>query len=171
MTDRSILTSIWTAVLAALVAILSGFGITGKPASAASSAPAPAPAAADSAATAVRRPAVAARRTWRAMMRGGSLPPTIKQRIHAEAHGKTPSVRRSTTAAAMGADAGTASRTLTSTAAPASAHTAAHAAGPAAAQTAGHAAVPTAAAAAPTAEPAGTAAAAGAARNALALAA
>ncbi|WP_328789716.1 DUF6344 domain-containing protein [Streptomyces sp. NBC_00273] len=159
MTDRSILTSIWTAVLAALVAILSGFGITGKPASAASSAPAPAPAAADTAATAVRRPAVAARRTWRAMMRGGSLPPTIKQRIHAEAHGKTPSVRRSTTAAAMGAGAGTASRTLTSSAVPASAHTA------------GHAAVPAGAVAAPTAESAGTAAAAGAARNALALAA
>ncbi|AWZ06577.1 hypothetical protein DRB96_03870 [Streptomyces sp. ICC1] len=37
------------------------------------------------------------------MMRGGSLPPTIKQRIRAEAHGKTPSVRRSTTAAALAA--------------------------------------------------------------------
>ncbi len=35
------------------------------------------------------------------MMRGGSLPPTIKQRIRAEAHGKAPSVRRSTTAASL----------------------------------------------------------------------
>ncbi|MFB6558589.1 DUF6344 domain-containing protein [Streptomyces sp. NPDC056400] len=156
MTDRSILTSIWTAVLAALVAILSGFGITGKPAPATASAPAPA--AADTAATAVRRPAVAARRTWRAMMRGGSLPPTIKQRIHAEAHGKTPSVRRSTTAAAMGAGDGTVSRTTTPAAAPAGAHNAEHAA------------VPAAAVEAPTAESAGPAAA-GAARNALALAA
>ncbi|WP_190620411.1 DUF6344 domain-containing protein [Streptomyces venezuelae] len=154
MTQRSILTSIWTSVLAALVAILSGFGITVKPAAAA--APAPAPAAEGAAATAVRRPAVAARRTWRAMMRGGSLPPTIKQRIHAEAHGKTPSVRRSTTAAAMGAGAGagagatTASHARTSSAAPA--------------------AVP-AAAAAPGAEAAGPAVAAGGVRDALALAA
>lgn len=87
MTHRSIITSIWTSVLAALVALLSGFGLAAKSASAVASVPAPA--AAGTAATAVRRPAVAARRTWRAMMRGGSLPPTIKQRIHAEAHGKT----------------------------------------------------------------------------------
>ncbi|MFF4447306.1 DUF6344 domain-containing protein [Streptomyces sp. NPDC001502] len=153
MTHRSIITSIWTSVLAALVAILSGFGLAAKSASAVASVPAPAAAA--TAATAVRRPAVAARRTWRAMMRGGSLPPTIKQRIHAEAHGKTPSVRRSTTAAAMGAGAGTAPRTLTSAAAPAAAHTA----------------VPAAAVAAPAAGSAVPAVATGAARDALALAA
>ncbi|MFE5719598.1 DUF6344 domain-containing protein [Streptomyces erythrochromogenes] len=46
-------------------------------------------------------------------MRGGSLPPTLKQRIRAEAHGKTPGVRRSTTAAAMGAAPGTTARVLT----------------------------------------------------------
>ncbi len=46
------------------------------------------------------------------MMRGGSLPPTLKQRIRAEAHGKTPGVRRSTTAAAMGAAPGAAARVL-----------------------------------------------------------
>ncbi|WP_405814915.1 MULTISPECIES: DUF6344 domain-containing protein [unclassified Streptomyces] len=119
MAHRSILTSIWTSVLAALVALLSGFGLAGKSASA--QAVASTPAAAGTAATAVRRPAFAARRTWRAMMRGGSLPPTIKQRIRAEAHGKTPSVRRSTTAAAMGAGTATASRTLTPVAAPAAA--------------------------------------------------
>ncbi|MFD5410905.1 DUF6344 domain-containing protein [Streptomyces nojiriensis] len=157
MTQRSILTSIWTAVLAALMAVLSGFGITGKSAPAAASAPAPA--AAGTEATAVRRPAVAARRTWRAMMRGGSLPPTIKQRIHAEAHGKTPSVRRSTTAAAMGAGAGTASLTPTSGAAPAAARTAARTS------------VPAAAVAAPTTESAVPPVAVGAARDALALAA
>lgn len=94
MAQRSILTSIWTSVLAALVALLASLGFGGKAAPAAASVSAPAAPAA-----AVRRPAFTARRTWRAMMRGGSLPPTIKQRIRAEAHGKTPSVRRSTTAA------------------------------------------------------------------------
>ncbi|MFD3678516.1 DUF6344 domain-containing protein [Streptomyces sp. NPDC058613] len=104
MAHRSTVTSIWTAVLAALVALLASLGFGGKaaPAVPGVSAPAvPAPAAATT-----RRAAVTARRTWRAMMRGGSLPPTIKQRIRAEAHGKTPSVRRSTTAAAMGAGSG-----------------------------------------------------------------
>ncbi|MEV7832022.1 DUF6344 domain-containing protein [Streptomyces subrutilus] len=106
MAHRTTVTSIWTAVLAALVALLASLGFGGKaaPAVAGVSAPAvPAPAAVTG-----RRAAVTARRTWRAMMRGGSLPPTIKQRIRAEAHGKTPSVRRSTTAAAMGAGAGAA---------------------------------------------------------------
>ncbi|MEV7556412.1 DUF6344 domain-containing protein [Streptomyces sp. NPDC089795] len=123
MTHRSILTSIWTSVLAVLMAVLSGFGFAVKSAPAAASAPA-AEGTAGTEATAVRRP-VAARRSWRAMMRGGSLPPTIKQRIRAEAHGKTPSVRRSTTAAAMGAGTGTTSRPLTSAAvsAPAASHT------------------------------------------------
>ncbi|MGW7330477.1 DUF6344 domain-containing protein [Streptomyces sp. NPDC054840] len=121
MAHRSILTSIWTFVLAALAAILSGFGLAMKSAPAVASTPA---ATAGPEATAVRRPVVAARRTWRAMMRGGSLPPTIKQRIRAEAHGKTPSVRRSTTAAAMGAGAGAASRTPASSAVSAATHTA-----------------------------------------------
>ncbi|MBW5484730.1 DUF6344 domain-containing protein [Streptomyces bambusae] len=40
-------------------------------------------------------------RSWREAVRGGSLPPTIAQRIRAEAHGSSPSVRRSTTAAAV----------------------------------------------------------------------
>ncbi|WP_033223338.1 DUF6344 domain-containing protein [Streptomyces virginiae] len=148
MTQRSILTSIWTSVLAVLMAVLSGFGLAVKSAPAAAALAAAGTEGAE--ATAVRRPAVAARRSWRAMMRGGSLPPTIKQRIRAEAHGKTPSVRRSTTAAAMGAGtgSGTASRTSTSPAAPA----------------APHAAVPAPAAAVP-------AAATGAARDGLALAA
>ncbi|WP_326589220.1 DUF6344 domain-containing protein [Streptomyces sp. NBC_01294] len=123
MAHRSILTSIWTSVLAALVALLSSLGLGGKVAPAAAAASVPAPARTVPTTASVRRPAVAARRTWRAMMRGGSLPPTIKQRIRAEAHGKTPSVRRSTTAAAMGAGQVTATaaatRTLTSVAAPA----------------------------------------------------
>ncbi|MGW7450265.1 DUF6344 domain-containing protein [Streptomyces sp. NPDC054787] len=109
MAHRSILTSIWTSVLAVLAALLGFLGLAGKAAPVAAGVPAPA-----AAATARRRPAVVARRTWRAMMRGGSLPPTIKQRIRAEAHGKTPSVRRSTTAAAMAGARETGGTSLTS---------------------------------------------------------
>ncbi|MFE4262915.1 DUF6344 domain-containing protein [Streptomyces sp. NPDC056883] len=108
MAHRSTITSIWTTVLAALVAVLASLGFGGKTAQAAatplSSSPAAAPAA-----VAANRPAFMARRTWRAMMRGGSLPPTIKQRIRAEAHGKTPSVRRSTTALSSGSGTGSGS--------------------------------------------------------------
>lgn len=98
MAHRSTITSIWTTVLAALVALFASLGFGGKaaPAAAASISSPVAPATATAS-----RPAFMARRTWRAMMRGGSLPPTIKQRIRAEAHGKTPSVRRSSTAAAL----------------------------------------------------------------------
>ncbi|MEU7064136.1 DUF6344 domain-containing protein [Streptomyces sp. NPDC053429] len=101
MALRSTVTSFWTTVLAALVAILAGLGFDVKAATAA-----PATVAAPPVPAPRRRPAMVARRTWRAMMRGGSLPPTIKQRIRAEAHGKSPSVRRSTTALAAGGLAG-----------------------------------------------------------------
>ncbi|MFE2548809.1 DUF6344 domain-containing protein [Streptomyces sp. NPDC059355] len=98
MAHRITVTSIWTAVVAVLVVLLASLGFGAKAAPAAN---APAPAPSRRAAAAVRRPArPMGRRSWRAMMRGGSLPPTIKQRIRAEAHGKAPSVRRSTTAAA-----------------------------------------------------------------------
>ncbi|MFI5759579.1 MULTISPECIES: DUF6344 domain-containing protein [unclassified Streptomyces] len=103
MAHRSTITSIWTTVLAALMALLASLGFGGKVAQAAATPLSSSPAA--PAAVAVNRPAFMARRTWRAMMRGGSLPPTIKQRIRAEAHGKTPSVRRSTTALAAGSGA------------------------------------------------------------------
>ncbi|AYV28644.1 hypothetical protein EES41_18205 [Streptomyces sp. ADI95-16] len=109
-------TSIWTTVLAALVALFAILGFARKTAPAAASAAGVPVAAAVPATAAVRRPVMMARRTWRAMMRGGSLPPTIKQRIRAEAHGKTPSVRRSTTAAAAlsdGAPAGASAGTPT----------------------------------------------------------
>ncbi|MCX4692107.1 DUF6344 domain-containing protein [Streptomyces sp. NBC_01408] len=114
MAHRTTFTSVWTAVLAALVALFASLGFGGKTAPAPASVPAPAVPA--PAAAGARRTAVTARRTWRAMMRGGSLPPTIKQRIRAEAHGKTPSVRRSTTAAAMGAGSGSADLDLTAAA-------------------------------------------------------
>ncbi|MFD7838791.1 DUF6344 domain-containing protein [Streptomyces sp. NPDC059761] len=106
MAHRITVTSIWTAVVAVVVALLAslGFGAKAAPA-AASTASAPAPS--RRAAVAVLRTArPMGRRSWRAMMRGGSLPPTIKQRIRAEAHGKAPSVRRSTTAAASLAGSG-----------------------------------------------------------------
>ncbi|MEU2179629.1 DUF6344 domain-containing protein [Streptomyces thermolilacinus] len=38
------------------------------------------------------------------MPRERALPPTIKQRIHAEAHGASPAVRRLTTAGVLAAD-------------------------------------------------------------------
>ncbi|WP_037835372.1 DUF6344 domain-containing protein [Streptomyces sp. NRRL S-244] len=101
MAHRITVTSLWTAVVAVVVALLASLGFGAKAAPAvASTAAAPAPSR-RAATAAVRRPArPMGRRSWRAMMRGGSLPPTIKQRIRAEAHGKAPSVRRSTTAAA-----------------------------------------------------------------------
>ncbi|WP_251055319.1 DUF6344 domain-containing protein [Streptomyces sp. ISL-66] len=106
MAHRSTPTSIWTTFLAALVALFTALGFGGKaaPAAAASVSSSLAPAA-----TTVTRPAFMARQTWRAMMRGGSLPPTIKQRIRAEAHGKTPSVRSSRTAAALATGSGSGS--------------------------------------------------------------
>ncbi|KMO98156.1 DUF6344 domain-containing protein [Streptomyces roseus] len=104
MAHRITVTSLWTAVVAVVVALLAalGFGAQSKSAPATAAAGAPVPSRRTTAA--VRRPArPMGRRSWRAMMRGGSLPPTIKQRIRAEAHGKAPSVRRSTTAAASAA--------------------------------------------------------------------
>ncbi|WP_405778982.1 DUF6344 domain-containing protein [Streptomyces sp. NBC_00859] len=53
-------------------------------------APAPAPSAAPAAASATVEPAQVA---WWALPRDRALPPTIKQRIRAEAHGSTPSTR------------------------------------------------------------------------------
>ncbi|MET9465407.1 DUF6344 domain-containing protein [Streptomyces sp. NPDC006544] len=103
MAHRSTITSIWTTFLAALVALFTTLGLGGRAASAVAASPA-SPVAPT--ACTVTRPAFLARQTWRAMMRGGSLPPTIKQRIRAEAHGKTPSVRRSSTAAALAAGSG-----------------------------------------------------------------
>ncbi|AXE27085.1 hypothetical protein C0216_30005 [Streptomyces globosus] len=46
------------------------------------------------------------RRAWPAGVRSAALPPTIKQRIRAEAHGKSPSVRRSAAGATAGARVG-----------------------------------------------------------------
>ncbi|MER7461707.1 DUF6344 domain-containing protein [Streptomyces sp. NPDC097981] len=103
MAHRITVKSVWTAVVAVVVALLASLGFGAKAAKTAPAAPAAPSGLAPSGLTAaVRRPVrPMSRRSWRAMMRGGSLPPTIKQRIRAEAHGKAPSVRRSTTAASL----------------------------------------------------------------------
>ncbi len=99
-------TTLWTLVRTALLRVLAVLGLTRpgttRPAGAAPPAPAgpaasaarvlPAPRAALPALPARLVPAQA-----RASIAGPlerSLPPTIKQRIHAEAHGSSPSVRR-----------------------------------------------------------------------------
>ncbi|MFI5756036.1 DUF6344 domain-containing protein [Streptomyces sp. NPDC051569] len=88
---------LWTVFITAFFAVLASLGLT-APATAAGTAvqqpaeqPVPASAAARRAArTAVGRAAVP---RPRALPRGRSLPPTIKQRIRAEAHGSSPSAR------------------------------------------------------------------------------
>ncbi|MFJ9792343.1 DUF6344 domain-containing protein [Streptomyces globosus] len=106
MAQRTAARSVWTVFTALLLAVLAAFGFRrGKTAAAAvrvGEAPAwatavvPGPAAV---------PGV--RRACPAGVRGAALPPTIKQRIRAEAHGKSPSVRRSAAGAAAGARVGT----------------------------------------------------------------
>ncbi|MFJ2555025.1 MULTISPECIES: DUF6344 domain-containing protein [unclassified Streptomyces] len=91
---------LWTVFLTAFFAVLASLGLTtpatvtvagaAQPTDRAADRPAPAPAAAHRAAVALP----AARATLpRALPRARSLPPTIKQRIRAEAHGSSPSVR------------------------------------------------------------------------------
>ncbi|HEY9370281.1 DUF6344 domain-containing protein [Streptomyces sp.] len=83
----------WTAFISVLVALLGALGLA-TPATAAQQ-PAvsrPEEPAADNAAARVLA-TVPAQANRRAPVRDRSLPPTIKQRIRAEAHGSTPSVR------------------------------------------------------------------------------
>ncbi|MFI6702337.1 DUF6344 domain-containing protein [Streptomyces sp. NPDC050509] len=92
---------LWTVFLTAFFAVLASLGLTtpaaattvagaAQPTDRAADRPAPAPAAAHRAAVALPAP----RATLpRALPRARSLPPTIKQRIRAEAHGSSPSVR------------------------------------------------------------------------------
>lgn len=85
-------TTVWTVILNALFTILSGLGIT-VPRRSRAAAPRPAsasgliPAQADA-------PALPPSPPRSCEPREHSLPPTIKQRIRAEAHGSSPSVRR-----------------------------------------------------------------------------
>ncbi|MFJ7997009.1 DUF6344 domain-containing protein [Streptomyces sp. NPDC096310] len=92
--------TLWTVFLTAFFAVLASLGLTtpaaaatgraAQPADRSADRPAPAPAAAHRAAVAL--PAAGAA-VPRALPRARSLPPTIKQRIRAEAHGSSPSVR------------------------------------------------------------------------------
>ncbi|MFD0267035.1 DUF6344 domain-containing protein [Streptomyces sp. NPDC127106] len=101
MAQRITPSSVWTVVVAVLAALLSALGLRGK----AAAEPAVAAGAAPSRGRSVEVCRPAAPRSRRAVMRSGVLPPTIKQRIRAEAHGGTPSVRRSVAAAAAAARA------------------------------------------------------------------
>ncbi|MYR41206.1 DUF6344 domain-containing protein [Streptomyces sp. SID5910] len=85
---RNKVMKLWTAIVTAFLALCTALGFVTTTASAAvphtethsntEAAPEPAD------------PAAAAPWTW---SRAGALPPTMKQRIHAEAHGKAPSCR------------------------------------------------------------------------------
>ncbi|GGS37459.1 DUF6344 domain-containing protein [Streptomyces griseoviridis] len=97
---RNKATQLWTAIVTAFLALCTALGLVTTTASAAvahtetarNSESAPAPSAPE-----------AAPRSW---PRAGALPPTMKQRIRAEAHGTSPSCRHRPTT-----DAATAART------------------------------------------------------------
>ncbi|MFK0255338.1 DUF6344 domain-containing protein [Streptomyces sp. NPDC090445] len=101
MAQRITFTSVWTVVVTVLAALLSALGLRGKAA-----APAGSVGEAPSRCRSVEVCRPAASRSRRAGTRSGALPPTLKQRIRAEAHGRTPSVRRSAAVAAARAGAG-----------------------------------------------------------------
>ncbi|MCB5168922.1 DUF6344 domain-containing protein [Streptomyces bambusae] len=100
--------SLWTVFLTVLAGILGVFGIRtaqaeftveGGRAHVTEVAAPEATEAAETAEAGTGAPAGVVRRRS-GLVGGGALPPTIAQRIRAEAHGSSPSVRRSTTAAA-----------------------------------------------------------------------
>ncbi|MFF1416509.1 DUF6344 domain-containing protein [Streptomyces sp. NPDC058280] len=86
---------LWTVFITAFFAVLASLGLTAPAAAAGAAAqqpteqPVPAPVAPHRAAEAM----TARAGVPRSLPRDRSLPPTIKQRIHAEAHGASPSVR------------------------------------------------------------------------------
>ncbi|GHE03876.1 DUF6344 domain-containing protein [Streptomyces alanosinicus] len=90
MAQHKVMT-LWTAIVAALLALCTALGlISTTTAAAATSAPQPeGPRTGTSHRTG---PTIPAPRHW-AWSYGRALPPTMKQRIRAEAHGKSPSCR------------------------------------------------------------------------------
>ncbi|MFJ7157515.1 DUF6344 domain-containing protein [Streptomyces sp. NPDC101118] len=94
-------TSFWTAFFAAVAAVLLGL-FRGRSRSAQAAAVAPAPAARAAAVPSVRFPS--SRRSRRSRAGRTALPPTIKQRIRAEAHGASPAVRRSSSGVSSDAE-------------------------------------------------------------------
>ncbi|MFD7625117.1 DUF6344 domain-containing protein [Streptomyces sp. NPDC059851] len=100
MAQRITFTSVWTVVVTALAALFAVLGLRAKAA---------APAVSVGEAPSWCRPVEVCRpAAWgrRAVVRSGALPPTIKQRIRAEAHGSTPSVRRSAAGVTAGSGEG-----------------------------------------------------------------
>ncbi|MGW1025535.1 DUF6344 domain-containing protein [Streptomyces sp. NPDC002577] len=97
---------LWTVLLSAVLAVLAALGFT-TPATAAPAVQQPSESCNGTADATVPAPRAA---HWRPPY-ARSLPPTMKQRIHAEAHGSSPTCRRlprlddATTAAADGARA------------------------------------------------------------------
>ncbi|MCQ4213436.1 DUF6344 domain-containing protein [Streptomyces longispororuber] len=87
MTKNRVMT-LWTVVISAFIALFSALGLVSP---AAAAAPAQQTEEAARNATAVSAPATASAPLYWAFKR--SLPPTMKQRIRAEAHGSSPSCR------------------------------------------------------------------------------
>ncbi|MFF3908209.1 DUF6344 domain-containing protein [Streptomyces sp. NPDC001848] len=87
---RNKVMKLWTAVVSAFLALCAALGFATTTAATAAAAPVPQPQSARTSGTQVTLPVPAAYGHW---ARGQSLPPTMKQRIRAEAHGSSPSCR------------------------------------------------------------------------------
>ncbi|MGV9557189.1 DUF6344 domain-containing protein [Streptomyces sp. NPDC003401] len=92
MTDNRI-TKLWTAFITAFLALCTALGLVTTSATTAVAQSEPTRNSGESSSTVPANvPAVTPRTSW---LPTRSLPPTMKQRIHAEAHGKSPNCRRS----------------------------------------------------------------------------
>jgi hypothetical protein len=85
--------NLWTAFITAFFALLAALGLATPATAAARAASATSAAPSESAVTAAQVPAPTRALPPLSLPRGRSLPPTMKQRISAEAHGSSPSVR------------------------------------------------------------------------------
>jgi hypothetical protein len=101
---RNKVMTLWTAIVTAFLALFTALGLITTTASAAVT---PTETARNSEST-PRQTAAPAPAPW-SWSRPGSLPPTMKQRIHAEAHGKSPSCRHRPLTDATAADPASAS--------------------------------------------------------------
>lgn len=88
---RNKVMQLWTAFVTAFLALCTALGLVTTTAGTASAAPVPQNEAARN--TDAPLAASAAMSLWAAWSQARSLPPTMKQRIRAEAHGKTPGCR------------------------------------------------------------------------------
>ncbi|WP_037863872.1 DUF6344 domain-containing protein [Streptomyces sp. NRRL S-340] len=88
--DQHKVMKLWTAIVTAFLALCTALGLVTTTASAATAAPQPETAPKS---TTARVPAQTTASWPRSRSHARSLPPTMKQRIRAEAHGKSPSCR------------------------------------------------------------------------------